>query len=275
MIVGDHSSGVACTRMYDVTPEVRAHWHALLRTAARNAGIPIECIDHAAPAPLEALWGRDDLAAAFMCGLPLATRYEGVLPMAAPLTVLAAGEAPTYRSVWLVRAASAFDSLAATFGHRIGWTVDHSYSGFNAPRHALLAHRTAERPRLYRESLGPLGHPRAALEALAGKRIDVVAIDAYWWWLMQRHDPSPAAAFRSLGETADAPNPPLVCAAGYPDSSARRLRAALFALHEDGSVRPRLAALGIRRFVAVARADYAALREADRAARAAGYLRPE
>ena len=72
--------------MYDVTPEVRGHWHALLRIAAEDAGVALECIDHAAPAPLEALWNRDDLGAAFMCGLPLATLYPAVRPLAAPLT---------------------------------------------------------------------------------------------------------------------------------------------------------------------------------------------
>jgi hypothetical protein len=40
---------IACTRMYDVTPEVRAHWHALLQKVARAAGVELECIDHAAP----------------------------------------------------------------------------------------------------------------------------------------------------------------------------------------------------------------------------------
>ena len=54
---------------------------------------------------------------------------------------------------------------------------------------------------LYRESIGPLGDPRAALAALADERIDVTAIDAYWWWLFERHDPI-AASFRVIGETA-------------------------------------------------------------------------
>jgi len=260
--------------MYDVTPEVRRHWHVLLRAAATNADVAIECIDHPAPAPLESLWDREDLAAAFMCGLPLATRYPEVRPLAAPLTVLADKPSPSYRSVWLVRADGAFDSLAATFGRRIGWTVAHSHSGCSAPRHALLAFRTTERPRLYRESVGPFGHPRAALAALADDRIDVVALDAYWWWLLQRHDPEAAAGVRAIGETASAPMPPLVCAAGFPEAPAARLAAALTALRDDSGARADLDALGVRGFAAVARADYAPLAELDRAARAAGYPVP-
>jgi len=265
---------VACTRMYDVTPAARGHWHALLGLAAGATGVALACIDHAAPAPLEALWERSDLAAAFMCGLPLATRYPRVRPLAAPVTATADDAAPSYRSAWLVRAGSAFDTLAATFGGRIGWTVAHSHSGCNAPRHALLAHRTAERPRLYRESVGPLGHPRAALAALAGGRIDVVAVDAYWWWLLQRHDPEAAAGFRPIGETASAPMPPLVCSAGFPEALAARLAGALMALRDDSQARPHLEALGLRAFAAVTRAAYAPLADEERVALAAGYPLP-
>ena len=265
---------VACTRMYDVTPAVRAHWHALLRSAARAAGVALDCIDHAAPAPLETLWARDDLAAAFMCGLPLATQYPDVRPLAAPVTLLARDATPSYRSVWLVRADSAFDTLASTFGHRIGWMAEHSHSGFNAPRHALLAHRTPTRPTLYRDSIGPLGHPRGALAALADARIDVTAIDAYWWWLLQRQDARTAKRFRAIGETPAAPMPLLVCAGSCPVDTAKRLAAALAALHDNPGAAPHLGALGLLRFAAVARADYAVLADLDDAARAARYPVP-
>ena len=150
-------SFVACTRMYDVTPEVRRHWHALMTHAGAGAELAVECIDHPPPATLTELWARDDLVLGFMCGLPLATRYPEVALLAAPVTALSEGDRPTYRSVWLVRADSAFATLASTFGHRIGWIVEHSHSGFNAPRHALLGHRSRDRASLYRESVGPLG----------------------------------------------------------------------------------------------------------------------
>ncbi len=266
-------SFVACTRMYDVTPDVRRHWHALMALAAGAAGIAVECIDHAPPAPLTDLWARDDLVLGYMCGLPLATRYLEVQPLAAPLTACADADQPTYRSVWLVRADSPFDTLASTFGHRIGWTVEHSHSGFNAPRYALLAHRSAARPKLYRESIGPLGDPRSALVALADGRIDVTAIDAYWWWLFERHDPI-AASFRVIGETASAPMPPLICAPGLARSLAARLADALEDVNRERSAAVHLDALGIRRFAAVARDDYAVLSKLDRAALEARYPLP-
>jgi ABC-type phosphate/phosphonate transport system substrate-binding protein len=267
-------SFVACTRMYDVTPDVRRHWHALMSAAAGAAGLAVECIDHAPPAPLTDLWARDDLVLGYMCGLPLATRYPDVQPLAAPVTVCSDDDRPTYRSMWLVRSNSNFDTLASTFGHRIGWTVEHSHSGFNAPRHALLAHRSAIRPLLYRESVGPLGDPRAALEALDEGRIDVTAIDAYWWWLLERYDAATAASYRVVGETASAPIPPLICAAGLAPSFAMKLVEALGELHEDRGAAVRLDALGVRRFSPVARGDYLTLADLDRAAREAGYPLP-
>lgn len=260
--------------MYDVTPKARAHWRAVLSTAARDAGVAIDCIEHAAPAALTDLWARDDLALAFMCGFPLATRYPDVRPLAAPVTVCSDDDRATYRSVWLVRAGAAFDTLASTFGHRIGWTIEHSHSGFNAPRRALLAHRSAERPRLFSESIGPLGHPRAALAALRDGRIDVTAVDAYWWWLLQRHDAEAASCFRSIGHTESAPMPPLVCAAGFSEARATRLVEALAALSDDAGARTHLEALGVHRFAAVTRTDYAPLGAIDREALAAGYPLP-
>jgi ABC-type phosphate/phosphonate transport system substrate-binding protein len=181
---------------------------------------------------------------------------------------------PAYRSVWLVRAGSAFDSLPSTFGHRIGWLAEHSHSGFNAPRHALLAHRLSDRPALYRGSVGPLEHPRGALRALADGRVDVIALDAWWWWLLQRYEPAMSNAFRPIGETPPAPVPPLVCAARCPAAIEERLAAALLSVHEDRAADPHLAALGVRKFAHVARRDYDVLADLDRTARAVGYPVP-
>jgi len=53
--------------------------------------------------------------------------------------------------------------------------------------------------------------------------------------------------------------PPLVCAASFPEESARRLVSALLALPEEPEAKPHLDMLGIRRFAAVTREDYAPL----------------
>jgi len=267
-------SFVACTRMYDVTPEVRRHWHALMKIAGAGAALAVECIDHPPPAPLTELWARDDLVLGYMCGLPLATLYPHVQPLAAPVAAVSEGDRPTYRSVWLVRADSAFTTLESTFGRRIGWTVAHSHSGFNAPRHALLAYRSAGQKPLYLESIGPLNDPRTALKGLGDNRIDITAIDAYWWFLLQKFDPVAAASCRVIGETPSAPMPPLICAAPLAPSFASPLADALEHIVGDREAAIHLDALGVRRFAQVARADYDRLAALDRAAREAGYPEP-
>ena len=40
-----------------VTPAAAAAWRVLFDAVARRSGVPLSYIDHAAPAPLEALWG--------------------------------------------------------------------------------------------------------------------------------------------------------------------------------------------------------------------------
>jgi ABC-type phosphate/phosphonate transport system substrate-binding protein len=209
-----------------------------------------------------------------MCGFPLATRYRDVRPLVAPVTECSATDGPSYRSVWLVRADSTFDTLESTFGQRIGWTVEHSHSGFNAPRHALLAYRSAARPRLYRASIGPLEHPRAAVAALVAGQADVVAIDAYWWALLERHDPLEARRIRSIGTTDEAPMPPLVCSPAFPSPAATELIEALVSLDADPAAQPHLRALALKRFTAVERRDYACLAQLDRDAIEAGYPIP-
>ena len=63
----------ANARMYSVTPAVKAAWQELFAWVAKESGVPLAYLDHAAPAPLEDLWTRGDLGAAFMCGFPFAS----------------------------------------------------------------------------------------------------------------------------------------------------------------------------------------------------------
>ena len=276
--IGQHAalpvSFVACTRMYDVTPDVRRHWHALMALAAGAAGIAVECIDHAPPAPLTDLWARDDLVLGFMCGLPLATRYPEVR------TACRAGDraARALTSRPIARCGSFERTAPSTRSRRRSATGSAGPSSTRirvSTRPGMRSSRIVP-PRvvtLYRESVGPLGDPRAALDALADERIDVTAIDSYWWWLFERHDPA-AASFRVIGETASAPMPPLVCAPGLARSLSTRLVDALEDVSRERSAAVHLDALGIRRFARVARADYAVLAALDRATREAGYPLP-
>jgi ABC-type phosphate/phosphonate transport system substrate-binding protein len=255
-------------RMYAVAPAAEAAWQALLDAVARDAGVPLDYEAYPAPAPLEALWRRADLGGAFMCGFPIALGLADVRVLAAPIPSAAwAGGRAVYRSDFIVRADSPFRTLADTFGHRIGWTVAHSQSGFNAPRHHLLRHGHS----LYRESLGDLVTARRVLDAVLEGRIEVGPLDAYWHALIARHRPDLAAGIRVVESTALTPIPALVASAALPDAAFARLRAALLA----AASRPWFAALAeplqLAGFAAMEKHDYAVMLEWDRAAREAAY----
>src|SRR5436190_620117 len=59
---------VVNARMYAVTPRVGDQWRALFEWIGRDCALALTYVKHAAPAPLEELWSRSDLAAAFMLG---------------------------------------------------------------------------------------------------------------------------------------------------------------------------------------------------------------
>ena len=269
------SSWIANARMYAVTPEVESVWRRLLARVAEEAGVPLEYLPYPAPRPLEDLWSRPDLGAVFMCGYPIALELAWVQPIAAPIprAPWAAGRA-LYRTDLIVREDAPYRQLEDTFGGRAGWTVAHSHSGFNAFRHHLLAYRTPQRARLYREMVGNLVTARNVLDAVRERRIDVGPLDAYWHMLIARHAPKACEGVRVLSSTALAPMPAFVAAAEAPAADVARLRAAF----TSAATKPWFAELAeplmLEGFAAATRAGFAPALEWDGQARAAGYLEP-
>ncbi len=269
------SPRIANARMYAVTAAAEAAWRALLEAVAREAEVPLEYLPYPAPQPLEALWARSDLGSVFMCGYPIALQLAPVVPIAAPVPRAAwAGGRARYRSDLIVREDAPFRTLADTFGGRAAWTVEHSHSGFNAFRHHLLAHRSAERPRLYAEMQGPLVTARRILDAVREGRIDVGPLDAYWHLLIALHAPELVRGVRVLESTALAPMPALVAAAGTPAQDIARLRAALLAAPARPWFGSLADALLLEGFEPMGVEDYAPTLGWARAAEAAGYRYP-
>jgi ABC-type phosphate/phosphonate transport system substrate-binding protein len=269
------SARIMNARMYAVTPEAEALWRSLLANVADDAGVALDYVPYPAPQPLEALWARPDLGAVFMCGYPIASRLAQVVPLAAPIprAAWAAGR-PYYRSDLIVRRDSPYRTLEDTFGHRAGFTVEHSHSGFNAFRHHLLGYRTASRPTLYGQMLGPLVTARRILDSVRDGSIDVGPLDAYWHLLLARHQPALTADVRVLASTEVAPMPAFVAAAGTPVEVIEKLRAAF----AGAARRPWFKELGdgllLDGFAEVSERDFAVLLEWEREAIAAGYERP-
>jgi ABC-type phosphate/phosphonate transport system substrate-binding protein len=266
---------IANARMYAVTPEAEAAWRALIGHVAAEAGVSFDYLPYPAPQPLEHLWQRPDLGCVFMCGYPIALKLADVTPLAAPIpdAPWARGKA-VYRSDLIVRRDSPFQRLEDTFGSRLGWTVDHSHSGFNALRHHLLRYRTPGKPRVYSAVTGNLVTARRILDEVLAGGIDVGPLDGYWRLLIARHKPELTEGIRVIASTDVAPMPAFVAAADTDAAMVDRLRQVFASAHRRPWFSPLATQLLITGFQPMDRSDYAPTLAWDREARAAGYPEP-
>jgi ABC-type phosphate/phosphonate transport system substrate-binding protein len=173
-----------------------------------------------------------------------------------------------------VRADAPYRSLPDTFAGKVGWTVEHSHSGFNALRHHLLRYRTGGRATLYREVVGHLVTARRILDGVLDGTIDVGPLDAYWHMLIRHHRPELTQGVRVLESTDVAPMPAFVAAPALPAEDASRLRAAFVAARTRDWFAPIAAPLLLRGFAAVEGASFARTLAWDSEAKAAGYPVP-
>jgi len=244
---------VANARMYAVSPAVEAAWEKVFAFVAARSGIPLHPLRYPAPAPLEALWARPDLGAVFMCGLPFARSDPAPTLVVAPLPRRWNNQ-PVYATDLVVRSDSRFRKLEDTFGGRIGWTVEHSQSGFNALRHHLARH--ARSGPLYRESVGPLLTPRNAIAAVLKGRVDLAPLDGYFHELAQQNEPALVRDLRVIATTDPTPIPPLVTSAALDPPALETLRQAFLATSVAPELAPVLQALALQGFARVLPQDY-------------------
>jgi ABC-type phosphate/phosphonate transport system substrate-binding protein len=269
------SGFIANARMYAVSPAAEAAWRDLLARIFEAAEVSFDYLPYPAPKPLEDLWSRPDLGCVMMCGYPMVLGLADIRPIAAPIPSLDwAGGKPLYRSHLIMRADAPFHSLEDSFGHRAGWTVEHSHSGFNAFRHHLLRFRSAERPTLYASMTGHLITARRILDSVRSGLIDVGPLDGYWHALIEQHQPDLAAGVRILDVTALAPIPAFVAAPALPEEAVLRLKQSF----ADAANRPWFDAfrtpLLLSGFAPVTIDDFAITLERDSEAKAAGYPFP-
>jgi ABC-type phosphate/phosphonate transport system substrate-binding protein len=248
---------VANARMYSATPQLKAAWQEVLRWVLARAGLAWEVLDYDAPAPLNALWARDDLGLAMMCGLPYSQRTPRPQLLAAPIPSPARyrGRA-VYMTDIVVRADAPFTRLEDTFGGVVGYTLADSMSGGVAFAHHLQPYRDRRGGRLYRCAVGNLIHARGVIQALEDGRIDVGPLDSYYHDLLRAHDPDFARQVRVLASTAPRPIPPLVATAPLTPRQVQLLQGALQAAGQEPALEAVRRALLLRGFSLPAPADY-------------------
>ncbi|WP_343070096.1 phosphate/phosphite/phosphonate ABC transporter substrate-binding protein [Aminobacter carboxidus] len=253
---------IACSRMYNVSAGARARWDDLFAWLSGQAGVALDIIAYASPAPLPELWKRPDMGVVFMCGYPLSRWCDAGRPtiLAAPVAAASwAGGRPYYASHIVVAADGPIKSASDLTAAIWGWTVRDSQSGYHAPRRhldELLAGNAPEQ-----SPVGPLLNPTGVLEALRSGRIDVGAIDAYAYELLALHEPDAVAGLQILATTKPTPCPPLVTSPYAPAEMVSALRQALLRTHESQDGRALLHQLGLVRFALPDLADYRILAE--------------
>ena len=217
-------------RMYSATPQAKAAWKKVLGGVIGRAGLDWELLDYDAPAPLSALWARDDLGAAMMCGLPYSQRRPRPQLVAAPIPSPARyGGRPIYFTDLAVRADAPYKTLEDTFGGVVGYTLPDSMSGCVA----LRAHLAPYGRKVYRQAVGGFVNARQVIEALDARRIDVGPLDSYYYDLLRAGDPELASKVCIIASTAAAPIPPLIATAVLAPEVLERLRAAFLAVEEQ------------------------------------------
>jgi len=272
---------IANARMYSVSAEAGAVWRELLSRILAQAGVPATVIDHPAPAPLEDLWNRPDLAAVFMCGLPFSrTQPQPVLiaaPIPSPPEFLGAA---AYWSDFVVREDSAFRTVPDTFGRRIAFTVPGSQSGCAAALTYLMAvhrelvvdaagsrgeplpaHEPLRAP-LFSAVIAPTITPLGALAAVVDGAADIAPIDSYALRLLRRYRPDLTSAVRVVGQTLPTPIPPLVAsAASASERDFAALQSAFLQAHQNPSQKPLMDELLLLGFARPDANAYVVLRE--------------
>jgi ABC-type phosphate/phosphonate transport system substrate-binding protein len=238
---------LANARMYSVTPAAAQAWRTVIGWATREAGVPVEFVEHAPPKLLSDLWARDDLGVVQMCGLPASLRKPSPVVIAAPQPSLPRYQGRAiYMSDIAVKADSSFGRLEDTFGGVAGYTLKDSQSGYFAFRTLLLTKHPGAG---YRKIVGGLLNPRGIIKALVEGTIDVGPLDGYVFDLIRAGDPQFASQVRIVATTDPTPMPPLVATASLSDQEVERLRSAFRHAHEAPALATSLKTLLIERFV--------------------------
>lgn len=241
---------IANARMYSVTPKAKADWKTLLAWVLARADLDWPLVDHDAPAPMAALWSRDDLGAVMMCGLPFARRTAPATLIVAPVpSPVRYGGHPVYATDLVVAAGSRHARIEDTFGGVLGITLADSFSGGVAPLAYLDRFRDAQRAPLFRATVDGLIHARGVIEAIAAGRIDLGPLDGWCHDLLVASDPAFAAQVRTLTTTPMRPIPPFVATAPLAPDVLDRLRAAFLATAEADELAGPMRRLCLRGFL--------------------------
>ena len=235
---------ISNARMYSVVPGAGQLWQRLFEGISTAAGVQLEYLEHRPPAPINELWGRHDLGAVFMCGLPFARSIPRPRIVAAPVPAPAAFQGqPQYWSELVVRRESRLEAIEDTFGHRIALTTMDSQSGCLAVLDHLMS--AGGKRALYHRVIEPRLTPLGAMTAVVDGLAEVAPVDSYAFALAQKYIPELTSQLKVVGRTVPTPIPPLVASRPVEPS----LESAFLEAHKNPSMASLMANLQVARFV--------------------------
>ena len=218
---------------------------------------------------LAALWLSPGLIFAQTCGYPYVKNLAGAVRLiATPEYAFPGCDGMSHRSFVVGRADDPRRSLEGFRGAVAAVNGSDSNSGMNLFR-ATIAPVAGARP-FFRAVLTTGSH-RASLEAVAGGRADLAAIDCVSFALMKRLRPGLTARVAVIAESPLSPGLPFILSARLPEATLAAAREALFDALADPELSSARAALGLKGARVTTPADYERILDIEREAEAAGY----
>jgi phosphonate transport system substrate-binding protein len=253
-----------------LAPNMRPVYQCVADYVSRRLGCPTELSVGASFASFAQ--GETDVG--FICGLPYVELAQGDSP---PVELLAApvlsGERyrgqPIYFSDVIVQRDSPSHALAELRGCVWAYNDSESHSGYNITRYTLV--RMGETHGFFGRVV-EAGFHQEALRLVADGQVDASAIDSQVLAIELRDHPELAERVRIIEALGPATIQPVVAARHVSDAMKDDLRAALYEMNDDPSVRDLLDYGFVTRFVPVADAAYDDIRAMVAAAEDANFM---
>lgn len=264
------SSTIASLGMYDHPAQRAANdavWAAVsARLRARGIDAPDQ-LDRSRP--VDAIWRDPDLLFAQTCGFPLVTdRTLALQVVAIPIYTAPDCAGGRHVSYVIARSAEGNAPLGAFRNRRAAINARTSNSGYNLFR-ATIAPLAGGEP--FFGGVVETGSHRASVEAVRTGAADIAAIDAISFAVFHRYEPASVAGLRIVAITPESPTLPFVTARATAPETVAALREALFATLADPALEAARDALFLTNAVPGDLDRYAAIREIEAGAVAAGY----
>jgi ABC-type phosphate/phosphonate transport system substrate-binding protein len=220
------SHAVAALPMYDL-PQLKAATDAFWRAIAErleDAGLIVPP-SLTRTSDYKAIWGNPDLLLGQACGYPLVKQFTNALQIVAtPIYGSPGCEGFEHCSVFIVNAKAKYRTLADLRGSVCALNGFDSNTGMNLLRVAIAPF--AKNGRFF-QAVALTGAHHKSLEAVAGGRADVAAIDCVSFAHFQRFEPEVTARVLKIAQSSRTPAPPFVTAQKTDSGILRILKEAL------------------------------------------------